>query len=154
VVKDKDQDEDHHGSLGTTFATSACHGGCALVARWRPPRKNNDDQQSQTKLILARHDLGHKCIRTQVSTEPEGKGQAAKEGGAHVNANLQQSKYKTAHQLVRTTEDLSSRKSLCRGHDGRIHEVCQIDGNTKQDKRTKWPRCSSRGGSAGSPRPP
>jgi hypothetical protein len=44
---------------------------------------------SQTGVLLARHDVRHKCIRTQVSAVPEGEGQAAKEGGAHVDANLQ-----------------------------------------------------------------
>jgi hypothetical protein len=89
VVQDKDQDQDHDGSLGTTFSTSARLGGRACVARWRPPRRNNDDRQSQTRVLQARHDVRHKCICTQVSTVPEGKGKAAEEGGAHVNANLQ-----------------------------------------------------------------
>jgi hypothetical protein len=90
VVQDKDQDEDHNGSMGTTFATSARHGGRSRVARWRSPRRNNDDRQSQTRLLLARDDVGHKCVRAEVSTLPEGEGQAAKEVGVLCCASSEQ----------------------------------------------------------------
>jgi hypothetical protein len=58
--------------MGTAVSTSACHGGRARVTRLRPPRRNNDNRQSQTQVLLAWHDVRHKCFRTQVSAVPEG----------------------------------------------------------------------------------
>jgi hypothetical protein len=86
-------------------------GGRSRVARLRPLRRNNDDRQSQTRILQARNDVGHKCVCTQVPTLPEGEGQAPGKGGAPVHAHQQQPKQKIAHQLVQTTVDLSSRKS-------------------------------------------
>jgi transposase InsO family protein len=70
---------------------------------------------------------------------PEGEGQTAKEGSAHVNANLQQSKRKTAHQLVWTTEDVSSGKSLRCGHEDAFTKYLELAAipNQTEDQMAK-----------------
>jgi hypothetical protein len=60
VVQDEDQDKDHDSRLGPASATQACHGGRTRVAQWRPPRRKNDDRQSETRILLVRNDVRHK----------------------------------------------------------------------------------------------